>query len=369
MIAPHMNEQFTPLLATLVGFRSVDGEPEEKQKIAAFTAQWLEQNKVDVDFHPHAESPSLIANIPGEGDPILLLTHLDVVPAPAGMFEMNIEGDRAFGRGVIDDKASVAMVMLLLAELMKWEKRPAIRAVFASDEEIGSRDGVLRLLEMGVLTPARAVIALDGGSDDTVITQEKGVFHFTLHASGISVHNSMPWEGDNAIEKVMRVYQRIKQALEPAHSSDSKHWHETVSIGAVEGGMFVNQVPASAHAKIDIRFTEKYSVQDIEHIINAQLEDGVTMQLIGNGECFQTNPEHPLCNIYFDAMHSKGLHMKTDCCHGATDARFFAHVGAPIWMHDPTGGGLHTDNEWLDIPSAYIVYNGLEEFCRRVSGL
>lgn len=367
MITVSMNEQFISLLSALVSFRSIDGEPEEKQKIAAFTAQWLEQNSVDVDFHPHAEAPSLIANIPGEGDPVLLLTHMDVVPAPMSMFSMTVEGDRAFGRGVIDDKASVAIVMLLLAELAKWEKPPSIRAVFASDEEIGSRDGVLRLLDMGVLTPARAVIALDGGSDDTVITQEKGVYHFTLHASGISVHNSMPWEGDNAVEKVMRVYQRIKDALEPKLPSDPKHWHETVSIGAIEGGMFVNQVPASAHAKIDIRFTEKYSVQDIERIITDQLEDGVTMQLIGNGECFQTNPEHPLCDLYFDAMRTQGLHMKTDCCHGATDARFFSHVGAPIWMHDPTGGGLHTDSEWLDIPSAFKVYKGLIEFCRSIS--
>ncbi len=361
-----MHDHIASLLGTLIAFRSVDGEHEEKQKIAAFAADWLEAKGIPVEFHPHAAAPSLVVNLPGNGEPLLFLAHLDVVPAPDHMFTMLREGNRCFGRGVIDDKGPAAILLLLLAELMTWQQRPAVRAVFATDEEIGSRDGVIRLLEMKKLTPARAVIALDGGSEDTVVIREKGVCHFLLIAKGTSVHNSRPWEGDNAVEKIWRVYDRIKKALAVADTSDPLHWHETVSIGMIEGGEFVNQVPDHAVAKIDIRFTEHYSSKSMRELLDAQLEDGVTIEGIGTGECFKTDASHPLLASYMAAMGKQGMNMTTCSEHGATDARFFAAQNVPIWIHDPIGGGLHTDSEWLDLSSAARVLEGLKEFCKTI---
>lgn len=362
-----MHDQFAALLATLVSFRSVDGQAEEKQKIVDFVAHWLDQNNVPVDRYPHPTAPSIIANLSGMGDPIVLLVHLDVVPAHDSMFTMKIEGDTCFGRGVIDDKGPAAIVMLLLASLASQAKRPAIRAVFTSDEEIGSRDGIVRLQAMHVLAKARCVIAIDNGNEDKVVVREKGVYHFILRAQGKTAHNAMPWEGDNAVEKVLRVIDRIKAALVPKETNDPHHWHETVSIGAIQGGEVVNQVPGSATAKIDIRFTENYSAHDIRAILDAQLEPGVGIEVIGTGEYFGTDPHDPLLALYLDAMRKQGMTMATVSEHGATDARFFADLGIPIWLHDPLGGGFHTDDEWLDLPSAVRVLEGLEEFCRMMT--
>lgn len=361
-----MTQKIASLLAALVSFRSIEGEPEEKQKAAAFVAQWLERTGIDTEFHPHETAPSLVANLAGKGDPILLLTHLDVVPAQERMFRMKIDGDKCYGRGVIDDKGSVAIVLLLLEELSKWKDRPSIRAVFASDEEIGSRDGVVRLLDMGVLEPARAVIALDGGSEDRVIIRGKGVYHFMLRCRGKTVHGSRPWEGDNAVEKAMRIYDRIKRAIETGDQTDPAHWHETVTIGTLQGGEFVNQVPGFALAKIDIRFTDAHTEESIRTLVEAQLEPESDIELIGTGECFQTDAQDALLASYLEAMGKQGMMMRTDSEHGATDARFFSHLGVPIWIHDPLGGGLHTDEEWLDISSAARVLEGLKEFCRSI---
>jgi succinyl-diaminopimelate desuccinylase len=361
-----MTEKISSLLSALVSFRSTEDEPEEKQHVAAFVAQWLERTGIDFDFHPHETAPSIVANLPGTGDPILLLTHLDVVPASDDMFRMTVKDGRCYGRGVIDDKGSAAIILLLLEELSKWEDRPGIRAVFATDEEIGSRDGVVRLLDMGVLEPARAVIALDGGTEDVIMTRGKGVYHFMLRCRGTSVHGSRPWEGDNAIEKAMRIYERIKKAMDSERQQSPLHWHETVSIGSIQGGEFVNQVPAFAMAKIDIRFTDAHTVDSIRALIDAQLEPDTDIELIGTGECFQTDEADPLLNAYITSMNKQGLSVQTEWEHGATDARFFSRLGVPIWVHDPLGGDLHTDNEWLDLASAGRVLEGLKEFCRSI---
>lgn len=358
-----MVDKISSLLSALVSFRSTEDEPDEKQRIAAFVAQILERSGIDFEFHPHHTSPSIVANLAGNGDPILLLTHLDVVPASDHMFQMKVKDGRCYGRGVIDDKGSAAIILLLLEELSKWEDRPAIRAVFATDEEIGSRDGVVRLLDMGVLEPARAVIALDGGSEDCIMTRGKGVYHFLLRCRGTSVHGSRPWEGDNAIEKAMRIYDRIKTAIASDRSNDPHHWHETVSIGSIQGGEFVNQVPAFAMAKIDIRFTDAHTVDSVRALIEQQLEPNTDIEIIGTGECFHTDESDPQLNAYIAAMNKQGLAVRTEWEHGATDARFFSRMGVPIWVHDPLGGDLHTDEEWLDLASASRVLEGLTEFC------
>jgi succinyl-diaminopimelate desuccinylase len=192
------------------------------------------------------------------------------------------------------------------------------------------------------------------------------MMHLRLQATGTSTHNSRPWLGDNAIEKVMRVYDRMKHVCASA-AKDDTHWHETVSIGKITGGEFVNQVPAYAEALVDVRFTEKHTCASMHALLESCLEDGVQMMITGSGECFHTDEQHPMIRSYMDAMQAQGLQMRTTMEHGATDARFFTKFHVPIWIHAPLGGGLHTDDEWLDLASAERVLNGLKEFCSRPS--
>lgn len=356
-----MKEQIAQLLGALVSIRSVEGNAAGKRAAVDFSRQWLEENGLTTVLHDHAESPSLVVDLPGRGDPVLLLAHLDVVPAPDALFTMRREGDRVFGRGVIDDKGQVVMLMLLLAEMSKWEARPALRVLFTTDEEIGSANGVIRLLGEGALTPARAVIALDGGDERTVVIREKGVLHFLLQATGKAAHNSQPWTGDNAIEKLWRTYERMKAALPP--TADPGHWHETVSIGKIAGGEFVNQVPGYAEAQIDVRYTESFSDETIRALLARQLEEGVRMNVLSGGECFATDAGDEFLRAYMAAMEAHGISVKTEAEHGATDARFFARLGVPIFIHNPDGDGLHTDDEWMDLASAERVLKGLIGFC------
>lgn len=358
-----MKEQIASLLAQLVAIPSVDGRPHDKAKVFAFVRDWLEVQGIAVTVHDHPVHPSMVADIPGEGDPILLLTHIDVVPAPDTMFEMRRDGDKVFGRGVIDDKGPSAILLLLLASIAKsQEKHAAVRAVFSTDEEIGSHDGVERLVDMGVLNGNRCVIALDGGAEDRIVRREKGVNHLTLRATGKTAHNSAPWDGDNAVEKMWRVYERIKKELHEETTTEDR-WKTTVSIGKIEGGHFVNQVPGSCEARIDIRFTDERTLDEVNAAIARSLEAGVEILGASGGHPFETREDDALLQSYVRCMENTvGKPMQLVSEHGATDARFFRGMNIPIWLHYPAGDGLHTDDEWMDLASAEKLLHGLERF-------
>jgi len=94
-------------------------------------ARYLEQVLIDAGLKPEVVEPyrgrgSIICRVRGDGtggDPLLLLSHLDVVPAPPegwthDPFGAEIERGYIWGRGALDMKSMVAMevqVMRLLA--------------------------------------------------------------------------------------------------------------------------------------------------------------------------------------------------------------------------------------------------------------
>jgi succinyl-diaminopimelate desuccinylase len=363
-----MKEHLATLLQQLVSIPSVDGRIPDKARVLSFAREFLEAAGVRVTVHDHPMHPSMVAELDGEGLPVLLLTHLDVVPAPETMFAMRREGDSVFGRGVLDDKGPSAILLTLLANLARSrEKRPAVRAVFSTDEEIGSRDGVERLVEMGILNGNRCVIALDGGDEDAIVRREKGLVHLTLRSHGKTAHNSTPWEGENAIEKMLRVYVRMKDRLHEETTEDNR-WKTTVSIGTISGGEFVNQVPGHCEAKIDVRFTDDYALEDVLKTIEECLESGVSILGAQGGHPFETQEDDALLRTYAECMQSAmGKPMRLLSEHGATDARFFRSMNVPIWLHYPKGGDIHTDDEWMDLASAEKMLSGLEAFLKAIA--
>lgn len=358
-----MKDRLATLIETLVTFPSIEGRPWEKKNVIDFASGWFRKHDVDVTHYPHAENPSIVASVSGRGKPVLFLAHLDVVPATDVMFHMRRKGDIITGRGVLDDKGPAAILMTLLANVAQWQDRPSVMLALTTDEEIGSEDGLERLVKMGIFHDARAVIALDGGGETNVVFREKGLVHFALEATGRSAHNSTPWAGENAIEKLFRCYEKLK-TLFPA-TDDPLYWHPTVSIGTISGGEFVNQVPPFATAQIDLRFTDTHSLQEVMLTIEEALEPGVTIAHSSGGHPFETKRDDPLLQAYVETMQeSVGKEISVTSEHGATDARFFRAMGIPVWLHEPKGGGMHTEEEWMDLESAEKLLRGMERFLR-----
>ncbi len=89
----------------------------------------------------------------GEGEPsVMFMAHLDVVPVKVDEwthepFKVTVVGDKAFGRGTVDDKGNVVGVMLALRELMKQDLKGRVLYAFTTDEEVGGVHGAKVLAE------------------------------------------------------------------------------------------------------------------------------------------------------------------------------------------------------------------------------
>lgn len=123
----------------------------------------------------HGDRPNLVARLSGTGTapPLLWHGHLDVVPT-AGQswsrpaFEAELVGDCLWGRGTIDMKGGVAMMVSALLRMIANGQRPAADLVLAlvGDEEAGSYTGAHYLVREHpqLFQGVRYAIGEDGGA-------------------------------------------------------------------------------------------------------------------------------------------------------------------------------------------------------------
>ena len=170
---------------------------------------------------------SVVGRLRAEGtdreSPLVLLSHLDVVPVDAESwtrdpFGGELVGGEVWGRGAVDMKDMVAMelgVMLALARSGAELKRDVIFAAVA-DEEAGGTHGARGLVDARPELfhdadgrPAAAALNEVGGYSMTlgdrryytIQVAEKGIAWTRLRSTGTPGHGSMP-HGDNAAIKL-----------------------------------------------------------------------------------------------------------------------------------------------------------------------
>lgn len=169
---------------------------------------------------------SIVARLRGDGTggaPLLLLSHLDVVPAPAGgwthdPFGGDLDDGYVWGRGAVDMKGMVAMEVAVL-RLLATEARAAGRdpatdpvpgltrdVIFAAtaDEEAGGVEGAGWLVQhhpdwlaaAGALNECGGVAVTVAGTRLWPIqVAEKGFAIYDLEVRGRWGHGSMPGDG------------------------------------------------------------------------------------------------------------------------------------------------------------------------------
>lgn len=183
-------------------------------------------------FDQGGDRANIVARLPGSGRarPLVLLNHLDVVPADAERwtvppFAGEIRDGYVWGRGATDMKGTAVcqlMTMLLLARSGAKLDRDVI-FLGTADEEEGAANGVdwmianhrdeLRNAEF-VLTEGNLIDVVDGKTTAwNVDVTEKSVLWLRIVATGKAGHGSIP-EPDGAVARLVRALDRIL-AYEP----------------------------------------------------------------------------------------------------------------------------------------------------------
>jgi len=215
-----------------------DGERRAADAIAGLLAEIGLAPQV---VEPYPGRGSVGARLRGDGtggDPLLLLSHLDVVPAPADgwthdPFAADLADGYVWGRGAVDMKGTLAM-QLAVIRLLAGEARAAGRdpssdpvpgqtrdILFAAtaDEEAGGFAGAGWLVDhrpewlqaAGALTEAGGVsLELAGRRFYPIQVAEKGFAVYRIMVRGAWGHGSMP-RPDNALVLAAEVVRRLAE--------------------------------------------------------------------------------------------------------------------------------------------------------------
>ncbi len=170
---------------------------------------------------------NLVVRLEGDGSerPLLLLSHIDVVPAePAKWtrdpFGGTVDAGYVWGRGAIDSKLTTAVglqVLLMCRRLGLALKRDLV-LVAAADEELGGVHGVRWLAanhpevfdaEYGINEGGGFALMIDGRPVYTCQVAEKGSAEVNLVARGQPGHSSVP-HGDNSVFHLAGALERMR---------------------------------------------------------------------------------------------------------------------------------------------------------------
>ena len=339
---------------------SNNGQVEPGTPIETEAARYVQGLLEEVGYQPEwievtPGRPNLVLRVPGqdrERPGLVLHGHLDVVPAVASDWERDPFGGEImagadgesvlWGRGAVDMKDMVAMIIALLRDMARSGYKPARDLVvcFFADEEAGGYHGAQAVIRerpelFEGCTQAVSEVGgypayVNGKRVYLIQTGEKGQIWYKLHARGKAGHGSQV-NRDNAVTAMARALAAIgsepwpvtltptvRALLEgvaevtglPFDVEDPETLEALVEqlgsakafVGAtlavtsnptqMEGGYMVNVIPESASGGVDVRFLPGTG-EDVRLRLK-ELADGVELEPLLDIEAIEADAQAPI---------------------------------------------------------------------------
>lgn len=292
---------------------------------------------------------------PGTGaGQLLILTHIDTVWPLGTLASMpfRVADGRAFGPGVLDMKAGVAMVLAAVAAMQRAQRSFKRRVVWliTTEEEIGSP--ISRpVLEHLACASDYALVLEPAGGEGALKTARKGVGSFTLRVTGRPAHaGADPHGGISAIEELAHQVIRLHRLNDPAAGT-------TVNVGLARGGTRRNVVAAEASAQVDLRVTSHAEADRVTPLLTGltPVLPGATIAVTG-GLNRPPMERTPTIVAAYERVRSigagLGLRLGETSAGGGSDGNFTAALGVPtIDGLGAVGRGAHAHHEQVIIRS------------------
>jgi glutamate carboxypeptidase len=316
--------------------------------------------ELPVTWHEHegiknAISVEVASQHNTDNKPILLMGHCDTV-YPKGETQkrpFTKVGDRAYGPGVADMKAGIAMNAFILAAHAKFggSHSPLI-GLFTNDEEIGSPTSKF-IIETFAKKAGTVFNSEPGRSNGDVVTGRKGGVFFELEIFGKAAHS-----GANLAEGISAINELALKIIELNKLTDLNKG-VTVNVGLVSGGQSVNTTAPYARASIDLRiFTledREKLVKEITAIAEASYVPGTRSELkiIGEFRPFVKTPaSNQLYELYRDSLQTLGHTAGEQFSGGCADSGITSSLGCTtVCATGPVGGKPHTPDEYIEVDS------------------
>jgi acetylornithine deacetylase/succinyl-diaminopimelate desuccinylase-like protein len=390
-------------LELLRGLLRIDttNPPGRERAAAEFLAESLREDGIEpMLLGPEKERTSLVARLKGsgEGSPLLVTAHLDVVPAEPSRwkhppFGAEIDAGWLYGRGAVDMKnmaAMAAMTMKLLAREKVRLQRDVIFAAVA-DEEAGCDHGSRFLVDQHA-EKVKAEFALgeiggftldiNGKRLYPIQIAQKGIAWVRARVEGTPGHGSMPRE-DNPVVRLSAALAKLTPDALPLHPTAPVRravramaavqptlarilfplilnpvfsrrmlralpdqgvaralnalLRNTATPTVLAAGNKTNVIPSRAEAEIDGRTLPGQSTDDFVRELSAVLGEGVTLEVLNEMAPVEVSPDTPMYRHLEGAlrqMDPQGVPVPY-VIPGFTDAGPFSRLGTTYYGFSP----------------------------------
>ena len=264
-------DEITRLLSEYVAI-DTSNPPGDTRQAADWLASILEQDGIPVTRYESAPGKAIIyarlkATVsPPAGKAILLLHHMDVVPADRAQWKTDpfkpvIQGDELWGRGSMDMKGQgVAQLAAFL--MLKRQNVPRTRDVIlmaGPDEEVGGALGARWMIANHYAELDPEYVLDEGGFGSTdlfapnkmvygISVAEKKIVWLKLRAEGVAGHGSQPTDtnpNDRLVKALARLLGAAAAPTGPVSREPSVLDMMQAKVGAFAKNKFTNAIQQS----------------------------------------------------------------------------------------------------------------------------
>jgi glutamate carboxypeptidase len=372
-----VEKEQTPYLGTLKELVSIESGSRDREgldKISLLISNKLKALGGQVEFiepganmyrmHDTPDRPGRMvkAEFKGSGTKkILLIAHMDTVYLKGMLAKQpfKIDGDRAYGLGISDDKQGIALILHTLDVLKKskFTEYGKITVLINGDEEISSPAARAYFSKLGAEHDVTFSCEASQAKSDRIALTTAGIAAVNMDITGKASHaGAAPELGRNALVELAFQIQQMKDFSDPKEGI-KMNW--TLATA----GTNRNVIPSVAFATADVRVMKKEDFDVIERQVREraktqQIPDTkVAISFERRRPPLVTSPQSLQMAEYAKKVYSelgKELVLGTVAAGGGTDAAFAAldTQNPVIESMGVQGFGAHSnDDEYILVSS------------------
>jgi succinyl-diaminopimelate desuccinylase len=303
--------------------------------------------------------------------------HTDVVPVgddaawTAGPFEAEIKDGVLYGRGAVDMKSAIAAFVAAVSRLPPnglGDLPGSLSFLITGDEEGVAEDGTVRVVQ---------ALAAEGEVIDHCIVGEptsanllgdmvkigrRGSINAWIAVDGKQGHVAYPHRAANPIPVMVDILSRLQsRVLDDGYTGFQPSNLEVTTVDV--GNTATNVIPASAKARINIRFNPAHQGKDLQAWIEHECREaaeGFSGRIEAlckiSGEAFLTEPGAFTDVIVAAVGDATGRVPELSTTGGTSDARFIRSL-CPVVEFGLVGATMHAVDERVPVQEVQDLAN------------
>ncbi|CAN5733624.1 succinyl-diaminopimelate desuccinylase [soil metagenome] len=349
-----VGQKLAELTKTLCSIPSETGE--EKQ-----IADWVE-GRCRLSAPPasvHRIGNSVVCDPASEmsGVPtVALVGHLDTVRC-AEQQPLEIRDGRVYGCGASDMKAGVATMLALLEQREALISARPLWIFYDKEEGAHAENGLEPVLQSGILPAIDLAIVLEP-TDMSLQMGCMGTMHATVTVAGQRAHSARPWQGDNAIFRMIPLLQRFEKLQRREVAFGELIYYEVSVPTQISTANSKNVVPDRVEVNVNVRFAPGNTVADAEHELRELVGDLGEVKVFDRAPAGEVYLDHPLIEPW---RLREQIPVQTK--QAWTDVARFTERGIAAVNFGPgETAQAHQSGEWCSVQSLEFAHARLRAF-------